>query len=157
MALTDEYREARRQERISRLRRLIALRAMLATGMSQREAAASLGISQPAVSQQLKGTRELQAADAATVFEAGRPVIRELAEKLGYSRVSVFGSVARGEAGPDSDIDLIVEAPDEYSTFDLARLKLLIDEVLLRDIDLIEFTGLKEGIDDDIRHDATLL
>jgi predicted transcriptional regulator len=49
------YLAARRDEGISRARRLLALRAMAATGMSQREIADALGVSQPAVSQQLNG------------------------------------------------------------------------------------------------------
>ena len=157
MGLADEYRAAQRQERVARLRRLIALRAMLASGMSQRQAAAELGISQPAVCQQLKATTELEHADAATVFEAGAPIIKQLARERGYSRTWVFGSVARGDAGPQSDIDLMVEPPPGISMFDLARLKLLIDEVLGQDIDLISYTGLKGRIDDDIRRDAVLL
>lgn len=157
MGLTDEYRAARHQEKVARLRRLIALRAMLASGMSQRQAAAELGISQPAVCQQLKATAELEQADAATVFEAGAPIIKQLTQERGYSRAWVFGSVARGDAGPQSDIDLMVEPPPGISMFDLARLKLLIDEVLGQDIDLISYTGLKGRIDDDIRRDAVLL
>lgn len=57
MGLLAEYRDARRDEDVSRLRRVLALRAMIATGMSQRQIAEGLGISQPAVSQQLKFAR----------------------------------------------------------------------------------------------------
>lgn len=54
MRLVAEYRDARREEEVARLRRTLALRAMVATGMSQRQIAEVLGVSQPAVSQQLK-------------------------------------------------------------------------------------------------------
>jgi len=47
-------RDARRSECVSRLRRVIALRAMLAGGSSQREVAALVGLSQP----QTSGSRE---------------------------------------------------------------------------------------------------
>ena len=52
-SLVGEYRDARRDEDIARLRRALALRAMVATGMSQRQIAAALGVSQPAANQQL--------------------------------------------------------------------------------------------------------
>jgi len=54
------YREAQRDADLARLRRLLVLRAMVATGMRQRQIADELGISQPAVSQQL---RRLQRSD----------------------------------------------------------------------------------------------
>jgi uncharacterized protein len=42
-------------------------------------------------------------------------VVRLLVERFGVTRVVLFGSLARDEAGPDSDVDLLVEglAPDE--------------------------------------------
>ena len=51
MTVLAEYREARRGEDLARLRRVIALRAMLADGMSQQAVADELGVSQPAISQ----------------------------------------------------------------------------------------------------------
>ncbi|MDQ4112981.1 MAG: helix-turn-helix domain-containing protein, partial [Actinomycetota bacterium] len=54
MTVVAAYRQARHDEEIARLRRVLALRAMVASGMSQREIADELGVSQPAVSQQLK-------------------------------------------------------------------------------------------------------
>ena len=59
MTLLSAYRDARHDEDIARLRRVLALRAMVASGLSQREIAEALGITQPAVSQQLKSAPEL--------------------------------------------------------------------------------------------------
>jgi predicted nucleotidyltransferase len=51
--------------------------------------------------------------------------------------LSVFGSVARGEAGPDSDIDFLVEF-DEPATFDLyLDLKEFLENVFNRRVDLV--------------------
>ncbi len=157
MSLVSDYRDARRSESVSRLRRVFALRAMLANGHSQREVAESLGITQPAVSQQLRFASDLQKFDPATVLEAAAPVLKTLAAESGYTRLAVFGSVARGQAAPDSDIDLLVQAPPGTSTFDLVRFQLLLVNILGRGVDLVEYGGLKEGLDDDIRREAVLL
>lgn len=157
MTLVMEYRDARRGEDVARLRRVLALRAMVATGMSQRQIAQALGVTQPAVSQQLKFAAELAHVHPEMLLEAAGPVLKVLAAEHGYRRLAVFGSVARGAAGEDSDIDLIVEAPEATSTFGFLRFRQLIAQVLGREIDLIEYGGLKPNLDDDIRREAVLL
>jgi predicted nucleotidyltransferase len=57
----------------------------------------------------------------------------------------------------DSDIDLLVEAPEGTSTFDFIRFKQLIEQVLGREIDLVSYGGLKAKLDDDLRREAVLL
>jgi predicted nucleotidyltransferase len=157
MSLLAAYRSARREEGIARLRRLLVLRAMVATGMSQREIADALGVTQPAVSQQLKAARELDAVDPELLLDAAGPVLAEMAAERGYSRLAVFGSLARGQATRDSDIDLVVEVPAGTSTFDFLRFRQLIENVLGRGVDLVSYGGLKPVLDDDIRREAMLL
>lgn len=157
MTLLAGYRDARRDESLARLRRVLALRAMIANGMSQRQVADVLGVSQPAVSQQLRLGRVLKETRPAELVDAAVPVLKALAAEHGYSRLAVFGSVARGEARPDSDIDLIVEAPAGTSSFEFVRFKQLIEKVLGREIDLIDYGGLQPGLDDDILREAVLL
>lgn len=157
MDLLAEYRGARHDEDVARLRRVLALRAMAATGMSQREIAAALGVSQPAVSQQLRAAQDLAPVHPEALVEAAAPVLRRLAAELGYGRLAVFGSVARGGARQDSDIDLLVEAPDGTSSFEFIKFKHLIERVLGRQIDLVDYGGLKTKLDDDIRREAVLL
>jgi hypothetical protein len=52
--------------------------------------------------------------------------------RLGVSHAAVFGSVARGEASADSDIDVLVELDEDRSMgiFEYARLKLYINQLL---------------------------
>ena len=157
MELVAVYLEARRDEDLARMRRSIALRAMLASGMSQRQVADDLGVSQPAVSQQLRSAPDPMQADPAVVLKAAAPILKSLANERGFSRLAVFGSVARGQSTPKSDIDLLVKAPKGASSFDLVRLQQVIEQVLGRRVDLIEYGGLKPGIDDDIRREAVLL
>lgn len=69
----------------------------------------------------------------------------------------MFGSVARHKARVDSDIDLLVAAPDGTSSFDFVRFKQLVEQALGREVDLVSYGGLKADIDDDIRREAMLL
>lgn len=130
---------------------------MIATGMSQPQIAESLGITQPAVSQQLKFAPEVDDVHPEVLVEAAAPILKMLAAEHGYTRLAVFGSVARQRARKDSDIDLLVEAPEGTSSFDFIRFKQLIEQVLGREVDLVSYGGLQAKLDDDIRREAVLL
>lgn len=157
MSLVEEYRAARRGEDVARLRRVLVLRAMGATGMTQREIAEALDITQPAVSQQLRFAPKLADMHPEVLLEAAAPVLKALATEHGYRQLAVFGSVARGQARPDSDIDLLVEAPEGTSSFDFVRFQQLIEQILGRRIDLLSYGGLKPEIDDDILDESVAL
>ncbi|CAM4168116.1 nucleotidyltransferase domain-containing protein [Janibacter anophelis] len=157
MDLVQTYRDARRDELLAKTRRGIALRAMAASGLSQREIAELLGVSQPAISQQMASAPKTDTLHPEDLLAAASPALTTLAELHGYRDLAVFGSVARHEARPDSDIDLLVRPPAGTSTFDFIRFKHLLETVLGRDIDLVELGGLTPGMDDDIRRDAVPL
>lgn len=157
MALVAAYRSARRDEELARLRRALALRAMAATGMSQRQIAEALGITQPAVSQQLKNAPDLDQVHPAALVDAAAPILTSLAKANGYARLAVFGPVARNQAHQDSDIDLLVEAPEETSSFEFIRFARLLEHVLGRKIDLVSYAGMDPKLDADIRREAVLL
>lgn len=59
---------------------------------------------------------------------------------LGIERLSVFGSLARGEAGPESDVDLAAEVDPaaRWSLFDHVRTIAWLEGVLGRAVDLVE-------------------
>jgi predicted nucleotidyltransferase len=130
---------------------------MVATGSIQREVAEALSISQPAVSQQLTSSADLIEVHPQLLLEAASPVLKALAEDLGYSRLAAFGSLARHDGRADSDIDLLVEAPAGTSSFSFVRFKQLLEQVLGREIDLVAYGGLKPRRDEDIRREAVLL
>ncbi len=157
MTLVTEYKLAGRTAELARLRRVLALRAMAATGMSQREIAEALGVSQPAVSQQFKTGPDLAAVQPETLIEAASPVLKQVAESRGFRDLAVFGSVARGSARMDSDIDLLVKVPRGTSIRGLVDLQETFEHILGRSVDLVSYGGLKPGIDDDIRREAVLL
>ena len=71
------------------------------------------------------------------LLKAKRDEILRLAEKHGAQNVRVFGSVARGEAGPDSDIDFLVEMEPGRSLLDLGGLWADLTELLGRKVDIV--------------------
>ncbi len=117
-------------------------------------AAEALGISQPAVSQQAKAVVTV---DAETLIEAAAPVLKDLAVERGFTHLAVFGSVAREQSRPDSDIDLLVHPPAGATIGDLLDLQELFERILGRSVDVVSYGGLKAGVDDDVRRDAVVL
>src|SRR5947209_6659883 len=59
-----------------------------------------------------------------------------LRAEFGVKSLALFGSVARDEAGPDSDVDLLVEFDRPTGYFGLVRLQLFLQEALGRAVDL---------------------
>ena len=76
--------------------------------------------------------------------------------RLGVSHAAVFGSVARGEARVDSDIDVLVELDRDrpLGIFEYARLKLYISEILNGAGDVVNRRTLKPLLRDSILRDA---
>lgn len=70
--------------------------------------------------------------------------------------IAVFGSVARGEDGPESDIDFLVELEPGSSLFDLMRLEDDLRDLLGCRVDVVSVGALLDR-DDDIRADAVRL
>ena len=61
-------------------------------------------------------------------------------------RAAVFGSFARGEPREDSDLDILVEFGGDKSLLDLAGLKLDLEEILGRSVDVITYRGVSPRI-----------
>jgi predicted nucleotidyltransferase len=82
-----------------------------------------------------------------------RPALLSAAARHGVSNLRVFGSVARGDARPESDIDLLVDVEPSRSLFELAGLLIELQEILGVRVDLVEASALRPE-DDDIVADA---
>jgi len=70
-------------------------------------------------------------------LRARRDEILAIAERHKASNVRVFGSVARGDAAPGSDVDFLVEARSDVSVFDLVGLWLDLQDLLGCEVSLI--------------------
>ena len=70
-------------------------------------------------------------------------------------KAAVFGSFARGDFDDKSDVDILIEPPDEeFSLLDLARLKVSLEDVLGRQIDLVTYDSIYEPIKDRIMKES---
>lgn len=157
MLLVERAITARVEEDRARLTRALAVRALVLSGLTQKQVAGRLGITQPAVSQLVKGAKRVAAMESARVLAAAAPVIKDVAQERGFSDVAVFGSLARGEGTPHSDVDLLVRPPKGAVLADLEGLRSILCELLGREVDVVSYGGLKPTIDDDIRREAILL
>src|SRR5687768_15918791 len=86
-----------------------------------------------------------------------RERILAIAAKHGASDVRVIGSVARGEAGPDSDYDLLVRFRPGTSLFDHARLIGELEELMQRRVDVADEEGLRPRVKQNVMADAVPL
>lgn len=66
-----------------------------------------------------------------------REEILRLAAQHGAHNVRVFGSVAKGEAGPSSDVDFLVDMEPSRSLFDRMELLAGLRELLGREVDVV--------------------
>jgi uncharacterized protein len=93
----------------------------------------------------------------AEILKEKRDEILRIAARHGASNVRVFGSVARGEADAQSDIDLLVELERGRSLLDHAALMLDLESLLGRRVDVATERGLKPLIREHILREAVRL
>jgi predicted nucleotidyltransferase len=66
--------------------------------------------------------------------------------RAGVCRVGVFGSVARDEAGPESDVDIVVEFEEVPDLCEFAALRDRLAEILGRPVDLRTSRALRQNL-----------
>jgi predicted nucleotidyltransferase len=95
--------------------------------------------------------------DAEARVKQKRAEILRIATKHGASNVRIFGSVARGEARFDSDVDVLVDLEPGRSLLDHVALQLELEELLGCRVDVVTERGLKPGIRERVLQDAVAL
>ena len=91
------------------------------------------------------------------LLRAIREDILLIAAKYGASNVRVFGSLARGEADSESDIDLLVEMEPGRSLFDMGGLLVDLEDLLGCNVDVVTEDGLRDRIRDRVLKEAVAL
>jgi predicted nucleotidyltransferase len=74
----------------------------------------------------------------------------EVCRAHGTRRVSLFGSFARGNAGPESDVDVLVEFASPTGLLALVRLERELSEALGRPVDLLTEEAISHHLRDEI-------
>lgn len=75
-----------------------------------------------------------------------RDQILQIAARHGTHNVRVFGSMARGEADANSDVDLLVDLEPGRSLLDLGGLQFEVQELLRRRVDVVTERGLRDRV-----------
>jgi predicted nucleotidyltransferase len=86
-----------------------------------------------------------------------REAILRIAEKYGARNVRVFGSVSRGEESNAGDVDLLVDLEPERSLLDQVGLKLEIEELLGRPVEVVVEGGISPYLEKHILAEAVPL
>ena len=81
---------------------------------------------------------------------------RELLQRAGVVRLSLFGSFARDEGRDDSDVDLLVEFDRPTGLFEFARLQGELGELLGHRVDLVTLAALKPQLRERILREAVV-
>jgi predicted nucleotidyltransferase len=91
------------------------------------------------------------------ILQNKRKQILAIAQKYGAYNVRIFGSVARGDASLDSDIDFLVDLEPGRSLFDLGGLLYELQTLLEVEVDVVTEKGLRARIREQVMRDAVSL
>ena len=94
--------------------------------------------------------------DTAAVLAKKKDIL-EIAAKYGARNIRIFGSVARGEARADSDVDFLVDMEPGRTLFDMGGLLMDLRDLLGLEVDVVTERGLKPRIRDRVLKEAELL
>jgi hypothetical protein len=92
--------------------------------------------------------------DIKRLLSEKRDDIRSIAAMHGAYNIRIFGSVVRGEASPDSDIDFLIDAGPTTSSWFPAGLILDLEEILGRRVEVVTEKALNPYIRDSVLREA---
>jgi len=125
-------------------------------GLTQSQLAELSGVAQPNIAAYEAGTRTASPRMLERLRSAARPLPRQslaehrdelldLAERFGFTHLRVFGSTARGEDKPGSDLDLLVTRPPGVGLLTVASFAEAAKELLGVEVDVVTDGGLPPG------------
>jgi len=95
--------------------------------------------------------------DIEQLIREKKDLINEIAARHGAKNVRIFGSVARGEALPESDVDLLVDVAGRTSSWFPAGLVIDLEELLGRPVEIVTEKALNPYIRDAVLSEARAL
>jgi uncharacterized protein len=88
------------------------------------------------------------------IFEIFQSHKEELYERFHIESLSIFGSVSRGSASPNSDIDILVRYRSTPGIFEFIRLKQYLETLIGKPVDLVTEGALKKQLKSRILQEA---
>ncbi len=79
---------------------------------------------------------------------------REQLQTMGVKSLNLFGSVARDEAGPDSDVDFLVEFDRPVGLFEFNQVQLYLEDILGHPVDIGRPQALREHLREPVLKEA---
>jgi uncharacterized protein len=95
--------------------------------------------------------------DLDKILKDKREKILRITASHGAQNVRVFGSLARGEAGPDSDIDILVELDHGRSLLDIIAIKQDLEDLMECDVDVVTEAAISPYIREQVLKEAISL
>lgn len=137
----------------------------IAAGLSQSQLASAARVPQPNLSAYENGRRipspevlmrimRALASRPSARVDQHRDDIRALVADHRATDPRIFGSVARGEDGPDSDLDLLVDFTDEATLLDEVGLRLALSDLLRVEVDVIAADALRGEVRERVLREA---
>lgn len=90
-------------------------------------------------------------------LEEIKDIIIKVLKKHNVKRAAIFGSVARGEVTEESDIDIVIEFEGRKSLLDLVDLKLELQELLGKKVDVITYNSINPLLKEQILNEQKIL
>jgi len=91
------------------------------------------------------------------LLKQNRGEILSIAKRYGAHNVRVFGSVARGDFGSESDVDLLVDLEPGRNLFELGGFLYEVRELLGISVDVVTERGLREHVRSNVLREAVPL
>ncbi len=98
-----------------------------------------------------------RAMDINRVLDEKREEILLIAKGYGADNVRIFGSLARGDYGPESDVDLLVDLEPGRNLFDLGGFLYEVRELLGIPVDVVTEKGLRDHVKSNVLKEAVPL
>lgn len=94
---------------------------------------------------------------ATALYRSKKDQVDRVLEKHGIERLVAFGSRARGDARPDSDLDLVADVPAGTSLFDMVHIKDELEEAFGIKVNLLTTGGLRKRMKRHVEEDGVVL
>lgn len=91
------------------------------------------------------------------IIEKLKSIKRELGEKYNLKSIGIFGSYARGEETPESDIDILVEYEITPDLFEMINLEIKLEKYFNKKVDIVEKYSIRKELEQQILSEVVII